>query len=474
MAYFGNYYVPEGASGSTPGSVPSTQDSVTKTFVGQNAPFMGLQPPLTYGRDSFTKDTKVTDANGKVVIGSQADAIWKAWQVEEAKRKAAAEVSQPAADPYAPAGGDPTKPTGADQDAAVGKLIDASNVAPPDYKRLADALGAPPKPVTLDTAAADQARGQQQANIADLQRAAAGQGPAAELARARLAQALRRSGAQTAGLVLGATGQNRKAGLLQAALAGNEAALNAGEQVAAIEAQDRQQAQAQLTGALQGVRGQDLGQAGAAAGVAAGNEDRALNAAQFGAKYAVELEDLRLRVGGFQTQAAQGVLNEASRQEGIRMARRGLALAEERLRKIDLPAAERAQANADREFWLRAIAALTAAVVPFVAGTPGGGANGGYAEPAKLARGGLVTQPTHALIGEAGPELVIPVNPDVSGRLAQALATENKPFDRQEAPDLSALLALLKGGQQAQPAPQLDPRLIALLAAGNARARKAY
>ena len=76
-------------------------------------------------------------------------------------------------------------------------------------------------------------------------------------------------------------------------------------------------------------------------------------------------------------------------------------------------------------------------------------------------------------VGEAGPELILPVD-GVTARLAKALALDRKPFDRKDAPNLGALLELLKkkGGDQ-EPERKVPPKLVAILAAGNARARKA-
>ncbi len=61
-------------------------------------------------------------------------------------------------------------------------------------------------------------------------------------------------------------------------------------------------------------------------------------------------------------------------------------------------------------------------------------------EPGLYGHGGLVTKPTRAIIGEAGPELVLPVK-GVTAKLAAALAQRNKPFARKDAVDLKTLLA---------------------------------
>ena len=470
--------------GATPGPTQAKADP-SSLYQGYKTPFRREEvKPDTVGRvikgiaTSWLSELKrhqdgpkyrYLDANNQEVP----EGIYNAWLAAGSPKP----VPTPAK-PTVPR--DPTKPTGADQDAAVQKIIDASNLPAPDYDGMAE-IPKPPAPTevakagqtTIDTTQSNETRGQQQENIADLQKAARGQGPAADLARARLAQALRRSGAQVAGMVQGATGQNRKAALLQAALAGNEAALNAGEQVAVIEAQDRQQAQIQLGNVLQGVRGQDIGLATSQAGLNQETElfntgatndatqrdaDRDLSYTEFMATYRIALEDLRLRVEKFKTDAAQGVLTEASRQEGIKMAREGLRLATIRLEKIEIPGAERAAAEADRDFWLKALETLVSV---------------GTKVAAAAAHGGVVTKPTKMLVGEAGPEIIIPVN-DVPSRLAKALAVDRKPFDRKDAPDLGVLLAALKGMRQ-EDGPStaaLPPKVVLLLAAANNAARK--
>ena len=59
----------------------------------------------------------------------------------------------------------------------------------------------------------------------------------------------------------------------------------------------------------------------------------------------------------------------------------------------------------------------TGITVPIHIGTGGGGAFGGYPGPYYLQKGGLVTRPTLAVLGERGPEAVIPL--DRAGPLTQ-------------------------------------------------------
>ena len=238
-----------------------------------------------------------------------------------------------------------------------------------------------------------------------------------------------------------------------------------------MEAAEQIEATRTLASALQGVRASDLSQATSQADLDAGTErfntgqtntvelsnaDRDLNFTEFQATHGLEIEKLRLDVAKYQTDAARGILEEGSRQEGIRMARRGLALAEERLRKIDIPESERAAANADRDFYLKVLAELL----------------GAAGKIAAAAHGGVVTEPTRLLVGESGPEIVLPIN-NVTARLAKALAVKMKPFEREDAPDLTVLLKMLKTKPERKPV-KVTPKLVAVLAAGNSEARKKY
>lgn len=56
---------------------------------------------------------------------------------------------------------------------------------------------------------------------------------------------------------------------------------------------------------------------------------------------------------------------------------------------------------------------------------------GAFGQPMRFAEGGVVTKPTQALIGEAGPEAVIPLHklPDLIQRLSQAVSHETAPGD---------------------------------------------
>jgi len=356
MAYFGPNWVPDGTPGSTPGTTATV--GVANTPLGdrvqQVADFMNFKPP--FRRDGAKRTAPYPfgqaiylDADNRQVP----EDVYKQW----------VEAGAPGAPtPEQPLPG--SSVTGADLKTALDQYrgaIDKANTqygSVLDYKPTPTAQGTQ-TPVSagtvgFNTGAADQTRGQQQGNIGDLQRAAQGQGPAADLARARLAQALRRSGAQAAGIALGATGAARKGAVRTAALAANEGALNAGEQVAAIEAQDRQQAQAQLTGALQGVRGQDITQATSAADIGAANanrdltaqttrNDQGLRAQGQGEDQRIANERLKLDASKAATDAAQGLLTENARQEQI-------AFAREQLRN--------AQNQADRQFWGQIITSL--------------------------------------------------------------------------------------------------------------------
>jgi hypothetical protein len=314
--------------------------------------------------------------------------------------------------------------------------------------------------VQLDTAQADQTRGQQQGALGYLDQSAQGKGAAGQLAAARLAQALRAGAAQGAGIAQGATGAARKGATRAGILAANQAALAGGSKVAELEAAAAVQAQGQYASALQGVRAGDITQSATAADVGAANANRDLTAQTTrndqGLRAQGQDEDqrianerLKLDASKAATDAAAGLLNENERQAQLKLAYDKLNLA------VD---------QAEKSFWRGIITSLISrvagAVVPGPPQTPA------------AAHGGLVTKPTQLLVGEAGPEIIVPVKQDMPAQLAQALSVGSKPFDRQQAPDLSALLSLLQG--RAGPAPpQVPPHLIAVLAAGNARARKA-
>ena len=368
------------------------------------------------------------DANGQTV---PSDVVDRYNQTEKNRVARTTGLSSTSSDQYDP---NSAAPNQQQFNNAVGTMVANTTRAAP----------AAPGAVTYNTDGSEQTRGQQQQNITQLQAAAAGQGPAADLARARLASALRAGGAQAAGVAYGATGQNRKAATLMAALGANQSALAAGDQVAQLEAQDRMNAQTQLANALQGARSQDLSQAGTAATVGAGNADRTL-------KYG----DQVLQYGQLNEGAARDVVQTGNENEALKDARARLKIAEQQNDRAGI------------EYWAGVITNLLGTAARVVA-SPGSAAS----EPAKLAHGGIVTRPTHALVGEAGPEIILPVD-NVPERLARALAVDRKPFDRADAPDLSRLLSALKGTGPA-PAPEapMPPKVIVMLAAGNAKARK--
>jgi hypothetical protein len=109
----------------------------------------------------------------------------------------------------------------------------------------------------VDLSGADALRGQQTANLGSLQAASTGQAPS--VAQAQYAAALGQQQNAALGVVAGSRGAGRGAGRLQVASQfGAQAGVNAQQQAAAV-AQERQNALAQYTAALQGARGQDIG-----------------------------------------------------------------------------------------------------------------------------------------------------------------------------------------------------------------------
>jgi len=83
--------------------------------------------------------------------------------------------------------------------------------------------------------------------------------------------------------------------------------------------------------------------------------------------------------------------------------------------------ARKAQREANRRAKWGAIGSLGGAAINFLTGGAGGGAGGGGG--GALAHGGIVRRPTMAMIGEAGPEAVVPLTPGMMPRpLANRLA----------------------------------------------------
>src|SRR5690606_19156442 len=109
---------------------------------------------------------------------------------------------------------------------------------------------------TIDAGPQDQMRARQLALVNQLQAQANGQGPS--LAQGQLRQATNRNIQQQAGLAL-AQGGNQ--GLMQRQLANQAAMMNqdAAAQSAQLRAQEQLNARAQLAGALEAARGQDIG-----------------------------------------------------------------------------------------------------------------------------------------------------------------------------------------------------------------------
>jgi hypothetical protein len=137
--------------------------------------------------------------------------------------------------------------------------------------------------------------------------------------------------------------------------------------------------------------------------------------------------ELRLKVNDAIMKAGQNQLDQESRDEALKIAKAQLALA---------------QAKNDREassYWFDKIAGLTV------------GLAGAAAE--FLARGGLVSRPTLATVGEGDyRELVIPVSGKLSKALEKKLAHESKPFSKPV--PIKALLAVIEKTTK-QPAKEL-------------------
>jgi hypothetical protein len=475
MAWMGGNWVPDGTPGATPGAPEGT------TTPAPTELFAGFLPPFKPVMGAHGDVAGYEDANRKMVPWT----VYNDWTKAEQARQRVEDLKA--------VGDSGQQVSPEDMKIALDQYREAIAKANTQYDAILNHVPTPTaaetfKPVDASTITDAQRlsaamQGQTtvgSADLAGLQASAQGQGAVGQLAAARLQQALRAGAAQASGIAQGATGAARKGALRTAALAANRNAMDAGSKVAELQAAGAVQAQTQVAGLQQqraNLQGQ-LDQARAAGDqqaintlqakmadldqqtkqfnatqtqtAATTNNEQGLAAQGEEERQRVENERLKLDASKAATDAAAGLLSENDRRAQLDLAYKKLA---------------DAQDEGEKSFWQGLITSLISraagALVPGPPTTP------------KAAHGGLVTKPTEVLVGEAGPEIIIPVNQDVGARLAKALSVGSQPFDRQAAPDLSALLALLKAGQ-GQPAPaQVPPELVAILAAGNARARKA-
>jgi hypothetical protein len=176
----------------------------------------------------------------------------------------------------------------------------------------------------VDLSGADALRGQQTANLGSLQAASTGQAPS--VAQAQYAAALGQQQNAALGVVAGSRGAGRGAGRLQVASQfGAQAGVQAQQQAAAV-AQERQNALAQYTAALQGARGQDIGLATDRAQLGI-SRDVAADAAGRGAFQATHAAQLGYL--GAANQAVGQQANVAQGQAGARLSQYELAMGEQ-------------------------------------------------------------------------------------------------------------------------------------------------
>jgi hypothetical protein len=292
----------------------------------------------------------------------------------------------------------------------------------------------------------------------DLAATAAGKGAGQLAAAARYKQALQSAGQQANALANQARGSERRGVRRDVALQQGENVVAAGAKIEEINATDRMAAQSKIAD-LDAQKKQTqatLDQARAAGDQAAinnaqaemlridteikkanadlmqrteqGNADRDLDAQtandaasreDYRIREEARREDARLRLEATQAmqQAAQGLLQEAQREELIKQARAQIALAEQELQFAKDEAA-RAAAREKRGFWSQLLGSIL----------QGATTVGAAYVTKKAAHGGIVNQPTHLLAGEAGPEIVVPITPSAAQRLGQAMAVDAKPF----------------------------------------------
>ncbi len=466
------------ASGTPPGVALQSANSQADTQIAETQKTNNITPTVAPGT--------LTEGNG-LVTGQDIESALKPYRDIIAGGKPYSEIL------------DQTKPQ-----IVAGKVTPSTVTAP----KLAPAAQQAPTTVqatTLDTTQADQSRGIQVGALDALQQTAAGRGAGGEVAVARLKQSLQRGAEVASGVVHQARGSERKGLRLAAALQQGQGAVEAANQIETLNAQDRQAAQAQVGTQAATIRAGDTDIAGKKADLdsrrttlqaqlddarnrndtAAINDftkkiaDLDLDAQKFSAAQTqsadtgnaerdvsvqdknigrgIEVADLKIRASKAVQDAAQGILTESTRQENIKMAKAQLVLAQKQFDLADNEAKRKA-AQENKDFWLKAIVGLA-----------------GVAMKVAAAHGGLVEEPTELLVGEAGPELIIPIKGKITTALREALALDAKPFNSAKAPKLKDVLELLKAAMRPEKADTQikDPDKVAeAFAVSNARARK--
>lgn len=386
-----------------------------------------------------------------------------------------------------------------------GRDVQGQTIGAPDLGPAARQALTTVEETNFDTGAGNQARDIQLANLADLQATAEGRGAGQQAALARMRLALQRSGQQASGLIQQARGAERRGLRRGELLRRGEAALAAETANQAQNAAERQTAQAAVGNQAGQIRTADVDvenkratfearrkelqaqldsarasndqdaindftkkladldietkkfNAGQTQSADTSNADRDVEVAKTNAQLYQDDQRLKIEADKAKRDAAQGLLNEAQRQEAIRQANQMQARweAEFRAARTD---ADRKHAQEKVQFWAGVASNLLTALVP--------------KPPAAAAKGGLIDQPTLVAEGDHD-ELVIPVT-GVTPALRRALAVESKPF---QAPVPVGALLKAALAQSQPPQPEMPPmnwgRVVSVLAPANNARRKA-
>jgi len=277
----------------SPGPAPTTDADWNKAAGAGGAPttakmeptFAGFQPPFT--REDkyapvypFGKHTEWRDAHGKVVP----EGIAAGWVATEAAKQKVEDLKsqgssvapadmQLALDQYRDAigqaraqytqilGHEPAPSPSEVLSLPTGSTVDpnaVTQVAPAQRLQAAMQAGTRVSSTVLNTGQADQARAQQQQNIADLQATSQGQGAGQQAAAARLKLALMRSSEAASGRAAQARGSERRGLRREANIENSRAALEGALGLEAQAQQERMGAQGQLGQQLQATRTTDV------------------------------------------------------------------------------------------------------------------------------------------------------------------------------------------------------------------------
>lgn len=248
----------------------------------------------------------------------------------------------------------------------------------------------------IDTGQSNQDRAAQLALAQQLGAAGAGAGPSAAQAQQTAAtdqavkQQLAMAAAMRAGGGSAATGQINAGGV--------QAMQQGANQAAQLRAQEMQTARSQQAGVLSGVAGQDIGlaenqaqlnQQMGLANMAAQNQGAQFNASSLNQANQFNINSQEQMYQYLQSMAEQQRL--AQNQAGV-----GL---------------QAANMQAQQAFIKNLMSGISGGIggASSLMGAGGGGGGGAGAAAAAMARGGVAYHPMHTVIGEKGPEAVVPL-----------------------------------------------------------------